>query len=559
MALEEIRSQLAKVKADNDRLLIAIKDRMNAIMQADKGGDIKNLLTTQLARFDSRKTGIRLFYALSGEEYFKARIKNEEDFAGFAGAFESILEDLEDGIRSRSLNHDTRTALLNRIKTMSDAWIETKNERWTTELNESQLKTQLLALLAQTRKDIEALSKYSVYTDEDTTTIRERATQIYEKIEGYQSQLGAGYIADTQENYEIVAAVKEGLGEVRGNIAGFATTIKMQMALEGLDEDMGRVAGAKSAGRKLNPKKDVVAPFVAVSPAALKNEEVDELGCAIYMIQQLGIANETFAAARAQFGLPETIPPMPLAPNLEMDPQHLSLSTNMEQIKQQIRTALERGDQLTAARLTKTYATVKKALETYDGGVMKKYDEELTGWQGTIDKINQNPYAGIIALFEKTYAVFSGKSLVSYKTRAKIMAEQEVYDMSELFQRYIDASMKGETTTLINIRGLLKTVITEYNAARTNLGLEADPAVAEIIAMEKKLDQLDAEMEKENGNPLAEPELSAEELALLDAMKAQLAKEDGTTVTATPVTGDAPKVNTEPEPKIDIDAFLASL
>lgn len=559
MAIEEIRSQLAKAKADNDRLLIDIKARMNAIMGIDRGGDIKNLLTTQLARFDSRKTGIRLFYALSGEEYFRARIKNEEDFAGFAAAFSSILEDLEDGLKSRSLNHDTRTALLNRIKTMSDAWIETKNERWTTELNESQLKTQLLALLAQTRKDIESLSKYSVYTDEDTTTIRERATQIYEKIEGYQRQLGAGYIADTVENYEVVAAVKEGIGAVRENIAGFATTIKMQMALEGLDEDMERVAGAKSAGRKLNPKKDVVAPFVAVSPAALKNEEVDELGCAIYMIQQLGIANETFAAARAQFGLPDTIPPMPLSPNLEMDPQHISLSTNMEQIKQQIRVALERGDQLTAARLTKTYATVKKALETYDGGVMKKYQTELDGWNAIISKINENPYAGIIALFEKTYAVFSGKSLVSYKTRAKIMAEQEVYDMSELFQRYIDASMKGETATLINIRGLLKTVITEYNAARTNLGLEADPAVAEIIAMEKKLDQLDAEMEKENENPLAETELSAEEIALLDAMKAQLAREDGVAAPATPVTGDAPKVNTEPEPKIDIDAFLASL
>ncbi len=558
MALEELRGQLAKVKADNDRLLIALKDKMNAIMQLDKGSDIKNLLTTQLARFDSRRTGIRLFFALSGEDFFKARIKNEEDFTGFASALDTILCDLEDGIRSRSLNHDSRTALLNRIKTMSDAWMETKNERWTTELNESQLKTQLLALLAQTRKDIESLSKYSVYVDEDTTTIRERATQIYEKIEGYQRLLNGGYVADTQENYELMAGVKDSIGDVREQIAGFATSVKMTIALEGLDTQMEKVAGAKSAGRKLNPKKDVITPFTPVSPEALKNEEVDELSCAIYMIQQLGIANETFAEAKKQFDVPTEIPPMPIVPNLQIDPQHLSLSGNMDQIKRQIAEALGRGDKLTAAKLTKTYATVKTALETYDQKVMGTYNAELERWQGEITRYNNNPYASIIALFEKTYAVFTGKSLVSYKTRAKIMAEQEVYDMSELFQRYIDASMKGDRTTLINIRGLLKTVITEYNAARTHAGLEADPVVAEIFEMEKQLDKLGGETV--TANPLAEPELSAEELALLEAMEKQLATEglvDGPV--AAPVAGDTHKVNTEPEPKIDIDAFLASL
>lgn len=547
MALEELRAELAKVKSNNDRLLIALKDKLNAIMQLDKGGDIKNLLSTQLARFDSRKTGIRLFFAASGEDFFKARIKNEEDFAGFAAAFNTILEDLEDGIRSRSLSHDNRTALLNRIKTMSDAWIETKNERWTTELNESQLKTQLLALFEQTKKNIESLGKYARHlVDEDTTDIRARASEIYEKIEGYQRMLGAGYIADTQENFELVSSVRDTISLVREDIAGFATDIRMEMTLEGLDEQMAKVVGAKSAGKKLNPKKDVIEPFTTITPEALKKEEVDELGCAIYMIQQLGMARETFAKVKSIFAPELTMQktPMPTLPNFATDPNCLAFDGNIAQLKEQGAAAMAAGEIETALSIKQMLDELVADKETYKAGAMEGYREAMKTWreQNRVSA-NKNPYATIISMFEKTYAVFSGKSLVSYKTRAKIMADQEVYDMNDLFQRYIDASMKGDRTTLINIRGLLKTVITEYSAVRTHQGLEADPAIAEILEMERQLDELD----KQPGPKVGEKkQLTPEE-------QAKLAEAFGTPVTA----GTAPKVNTEPEaPKVNLDDLM---
>ena len=184
--------------------------------------------------------------------------------------------------------------------------------------------------------------------------------------------------------------------------------------------------------------------------------------------------------------------------------------------------------------------------ERYKSDAMENYREAIKRWrEENRSSASKNPYATIISMFEKTYAVFSGKSLVSYKTRAKIMADQEVYDMNELFQRYIDASMKGDRTTLINIRGLLKTVITEYSAVRTHQGLEADPAIAEILAMEKQLDELDREPAKKE----------AEKRELTPEQREQLAKAFGGSA---PAPGTTPKVNTEPEaaPKVNLDDLM---
>lgn len=547
MAFDEQRRQLAAAKAENDRLILEIRTKMNGVIALDpKNAEIRTVLGQELARYENRDKLVRLFVAKSGEDYFAARLDNEKAFSGFAAEFMSLLGQLEEGVGSKSLRHEERAAILKRITDMTDTWVGNKTAEWKIGgMNESKLKTQLLAIIDQTIRDLSDFSEFaSTLVNEDNISPRDRATQTYEHLAGYREKIAGAYIADTDENYAILAAIREGLASVREDIPKIGTTFHMKQTLRAVDEAIEKASRAAITGRKLSPKS-TLDTFGGSDNDAIAAKSADELGAAIYILRSLNMSQELFDELGAKLAPKVSpIPPKVYVPHA--DPEYLSFDASINEWTEMAKQAYQSGDMELAQTYLDAVDQYKEAKDDHVATEQEKAKKAMDEWRRAM-AMNQRGAAhkAIIEKFKEIAKVFTGESLVSYGARATIMVDMGVSDLGELFREYVDAAMVGDVDTMDRVDGLLINIKQSYDAQRV------------IREQEGHVKETGVEVEEKLDEPLVRPKVADQ--AKLAERLGGLATAPVTETTESPVDAPAPKVKTAEEARAEIEERLRRL
>lgn len=367
-------------------------------------------------------------------------------------------------------------------------------------MNDSEIKTQLLGLIRQTKDEVYTFCEYaSTLVSEDTVSPRDRATKTFESLERFEKSLETAFIADTQDNLKLVEAIRDQLASIRHDVPGLATSFRLNHTLINLGRNIEKAAKAPEGGRKLlfKPKLE---PFVEGSDDAFKESRADELTASVYILERLNMSEELFSELGGKMKRGEM--PRPPRPYVAAtDPDYNMFQTSIAEYTEMARQAYQSGDMELAQAYLDAADAQTEARDIYLAGKQEEMAKALAQYKKAMTVYKkQNPHENIVEQFKEISRVFTGEGLVSYTTRAKIMADMGVGDLGELFRQYVDAAMDGDKDTMDNIYGLLINIKQTYDAQRKiaeqNLEVaEAIPVIEEeeTEAVKAKPRQVDAD------------------------------------------------------------------
>ncbi len=472
MSFEQERKELLMAKEESDRLIFEIRSRLGAALAADsKNSELRAAVDKELLKASDRDSFVRAFIAKSGEDYFKARVENERDFAAFASEFILLVSQLEEGIKNKTLRGEERSAMLLRISSMSDSWIEKKSGAWREgTMNETALKSSLMKMLGETEREVAVFLEYTeALTSENNQKQCERATLVLDKIKAWRDALAVAYIPDTEENYALINSIREEIASLRADIPKMGTTTVVRHTLHTID-GLIKTAGSLPVGGKKLSAKHKITGFGAATAENIKSGECDELSAAVFVLESLSTSDEFLEEMRgllAPVGLPEM--PRPFIP--AEDAHYARIQAAIDRAVEDGRQARERGDKATLASCATALQNYIKTRDTYVASKQAEVTKAMDEYNRILARsTRKGVYDDLMRKVRDVQRVFTGESLVDYGTRAEIMAENGVGNLAEIVRDYIAAATRDNRDRMDEIDGLFVSIKESYNTEERLLG-----------------------------------------------------------------------------------------
>ena len=453
MSIQDQRRALAQVKADNDRVIAEIKAKLERVIAAEKR--IKRFDSSReealLAAFSNRAELVRSFVTTGGEGYFTARLQNEKAFAAFAAEYIGFVDKLTDAFSGKQPDLAKRDVVIDILETRHGAWHETKNN-WKEgigEMNETKLKSSLLGMIDRTVEDLERFSKKAITLDgENTGVALDLAPSIVKVLKKFKDKLVAGYIADTENNFQYVESVRSTIAEIRENIIGLSARNKVADGLESLNTAIRKFDNCETSGKTYNQKK-VIEPFAEGKGGAVTEGKADELASAVFVLTNLNVNQEFFATAGQQMA--DKIAKA-AAYNADEDPVYVSLKTKAGVFADQVRKekASPKPNPAALKAAYDNFQYVKAQAEKYRATKEKEAQAKLSKSMNAVQQM------AVTQKFQEIADLFTAESNVPYRVRAQIMEENGLSDLGALYQEYLTAAYVGDKDKMIGIEALLK-------------------------------------------------------------------------------------------------------
>lgn len=545
MDYQSYREELTRRKTENDELIADIKNRLTRynkkyvkkkgffwrlFHKTPKGKSTEEKL---LSQFSDRRGLVCPFIKDKGEGYFQKRIENEKSFKSYAEEFSSLLENLEKVALEKGKDADVqKQRLLGVMTEKTEAWLKNKTQYWREDMQETVLKSELIALFDQTIDDLKLFADgSSAMKNAEGKEDARLADKTRKDLEKYREIILGCSLLDTDGNYYIADDIREELATIRKDLPKMASERIVKSALTQVDKLTMELKAEKNEGRTLGIYKKLKPFAVANEKTLLSKEKIDELSASVFVLERLTINQDFFDAMDAR--IQRKVESLSMPHDFATDETYLSLKAKATECAKEIR-KLKADPKCSKMKL----AGYVELLKACDGQIKDYESKKLKEVRASVEASKE------IARLQKTCAsfkevgeIFTSKSGVSYLERAKIMAETQTYDFRKMYEEFVSALLNGEKDTLLSIRAKLQAMVEEFNTRRGR------DILSEVEEAEREAEAFGFDME----GVYADPDTVIDESAL-DDLLGEYDDEPATPVQEQPVKeaeGKVETVNTE--------------
>lgn len=535
MSIQDQRKALAETKAANDRLIAEIKTKLERTIQLERRSKKINPAREEalLGAFSNRVDLVRSFVTVGGEGYFGARLENEKAFNSFATTYLTFVDQLAGAVEGPRPDTAKRDVAIEVLETRYNGWHETKDHNWMKgilEMNETKLKSSLLEMVERTTADLDRFcSKAATLTSENTEVAISLAPRIKEALESIKNQFSAEYIADTEQNFQLVSNVRQIIADIRDKLISFSAQTIIGDKLEDLEVAVKALNDKRETTGKALNAKTVMEPFAPADESSVAAEKTDELGSAVFVLTKLNVNQEFFETVekRVTEGIMKSA-----SYSAESDPIYMGLTEKANLYANQIRQikASPKPNPVALKSAIDNFQYVKKQMETYRATKEKEAHTKLEKAMRSIQQMQ------VSQKFSEVAELFTASSNVPYTLRAKLMVDNGLTDLGVVYQEYMTAAFAGDKEKMIGIETILKVIKEELNPERV-----IDDVATELMETER---ELGFGILDEDTDTLA-VEMPEFDMSELDGFGEELEVE-------APVSGETTTVNVEPEKKEEI-------
>lgn len=516
MEYQNYREELTRRKADNDALIGDIKSRLTKYNKkfVKKKGFFWRLFHRKkaersteeklLSRFSDRRELVCPFIKEKGEEYFRKRIENEIAFKSYAEEFSSLLGNLEKAALTKGKDAKLqKERLLGVMTEKTEAWSKNKTQYWREDMQETVLKSELIALFDQTIDDLKLFADgSSAMKNAEGKEDARLADKTRKDLEKYREVILGCSVLDTDGNYYIADDIREELATIRKDLPKMASERIVKSALAQVDKLTMELKEEKNEGRNLGIYKKLKPFAVANEKTLVSREKIDELAASVFVLERLTINQDFFDAMDAR--IQRKVDSLSMPHDFAKDETYLALKAKATECAKEIR-KLKADPKCSKMKL----AGYVELLKACDGQIKDYETKKLKEVRASVEASKE------IARLQKTCAsfkevgeIFTSKSGVSYLERAKIMAETQTYDFRNMYEEFVSALLNGDKETLLSIRAKLQAMVEEFNTRRGR------DILSEVEEAEREAEAFGLDME----GVYADPDTVIDEAALDDLL-----------------------------------------
>ena len=559
MELEEYRVKLTALRKENDVLIGEIKSKLETYAKAHPNKNwFKRKEPTAAGRlagiFSERQELVSKIIRCKGEKYFEERIEEEKAFSVFAGEILEILKTLERASEGKGKEAaETQARQLEALTTKTDAWLKNKTNTWREDMVQESatvLKEQTVEMLEQTMEDLKLFAEGCEMTDTvEGQESAKLALAVRAELESCKGIIQGSYVMDTDGNYRLVYGIREKVEKIRKELPKIASERPVKSALADIAKLTEAIKKEKNEGRKLTFNKKIHSFAVATEESLLKRTKIDELAAAVFVIERVTVNKDFFDAMDAR--IERMLKSLGDTQDFANDPAYVTMKNNAALYAKEIK-KMKADPKCSQARLVQ-YVQLLKATDTQIKEFEKTKVKEV---QSAVEKAKDiSRLRKTCESFKDVAKIFTSESDVSYRERAQIMAETQVYDFRRMYEDYVSAMLNGDKETLGDIRAKLKAMVEEFNTRR---GRDILDQYDEAEYQQEIQDfDVDAELatlgvsidEDELGALLGEygeEETAEEEVAVAAEKPARMRETENGKPAAIPGSGEAAVVNTTP-------------
>lgn len=493
------RQKLDELRAKSRKLAAEICERLEKAKLKAKGKD-KILLAKLIEKFKNQDELSFLFIRESGEKYYDARIERERRLNIFLSEAVDML------IKAESLGDKEQ---VEKIKILKDNVTKWENGEEVITMQDSVLKQQLIDMLEQTERDIKVYCEVLSGLPTNGAGEERRKSESLKAAEEAKAKLLEAReiventsVEDTEETKAAAQEVINCLIEVRDVLPAGGNSRRLKQKLNNLNEAVAKFKRTKAKGKKLKEKDTNLGTIDRLTAENLEDkvENADELTSAVFVLEVVGF-NEEFLQEQEERAL-EELRKRGAESCLENDRYYQELLAQRDAAKERVRSMSPKNPEFnTFVRdaIKKENACVEYANKKIKaGGRAKETEEKL---EKELHKTCQD--------IREVSTMYSYASRMPYKARVKIMAENGVYDFSELFDRYVTALYNNDTETIDEIKATLVALRKAYEPYIDEEEEEEETERETVTVKRAEVEELSEEEKawmRENGMLVDEPQ-----------------------------------------------------